>query len=379
MARAKAGQGDGIEAPPEADRLGEWPHPRETAALFGHAAAERTLLEVWNSGHLHHGWLIAGEEGIGKAVLAYRFARFLLAQGEGGGSGRAGRAESLDVPVAGAVFRQTAALVHPGLFVLRRPWRPADQRFAQSIGVEDVRRLRHFLQMTPGENWRVAIVDSADDMSVNAANALLKSLEEPPARTAFLILCAAPGRLPATILSRCRRLALRPLATQPLREAVKAALARAGRKPPAEAELAQLALLADGSPRRALALLSGGGVRLHETLMDILGALPALSYGAVHRLIARLQGKDAEQDREMLFSLLGATLSRLTRAGAVGAGVEPPGLARLFTPATAGLWADLWEKIAAMRDEAGRLNLDQPALILGVFAELEKTARRCVA
>jgi DNA polymerase-3 subunit delta' len=275
-------------------------------------------------------------------------------------------------------FRQTASLSHPGLFVLRRSWRAKEQKLAQNIAVEDIRRLRHFLQMTPASAWRVVIIDSAEDLNVSSANALLKSLEEPPARTVFLILCSAPGRLPPTIMSRCRRLHLRPLAEGPLREAVRAALARAEHKPPSEAEMAQLALLSDGSPRRALELIAGGGLKIYDALMEILRALPVVDFAAVHRLIARVQGKDAEQDRDMLFSLIGATLSRLVRVAALGGGgIDSPNLRRLITPATLGVWAELWENIGGMQGEAERLNLDRPALILGVFGEIEKTARRC--
>jgi DNA polymerase III subunit delta' len=372
MARAKSLTDDALEAVPEADRLGEWPHPRETACLFGHDAAERILLDAWNMGHLHHGWLILGEEGIGKATLAYRFARFLLSQKADGGP-----VESLDVDPGGQVFRQVVSLSHPGLFILRRSWRIKEQRLTQNITIDDIRRVRHFLQMTPASAWRVVVIDSADDLNASSANGLLKSLEEPPARTVFLILCSAPGRLPPTIMSRCRRLHLRPLAEQPLRDVVGAAAALAGRKPLAEAELAQLALLADGSPRRALELIAGGGLKIYEALMEIFRTLPVVDFSAVHKLIARVQGKTAEQDRDMLFTLIGAVLSRLVRSSALETGVDAANLRRLITPATLGVWAELWARIAHMQSEAERLNLDKPALIVGVFGEIEKAARRC--
>jgi DNA polymerase-3 subunit delta' len=376
MARAKTIVSDAIETAPEADRLGEWPHPRETVGLFGHQSAEQSLLNAYNSGQLHHGWLIIGEEGVGKAALAYRFARFLLSRGVSGG-----RAESLETDPSSLAFRQTASLSHPGLFVLRRTWRTKEQKHTQNIAVDEIRRLRHFLRMTAASAWRVVIVDSADDLNAASANALLKSLEEPPVRTVFLIVCSAPGRLPPTIMSRCRRMHLRPLVEGPFQDALRATLAHAGREPPAGAELTQLTQLADGSPRRALELISGGGLRMYGALMEIFAALPEADYRAVHRLVSGVQGKGAEQDRDMLFSLIGATLTRLIKSAALGSGPAALpaafGAARLITPATLGLWAELWEKIAHMQAEAERLNLDKPALILGVFGEIEKTARRC--
>ena len=197
-----------IDELPEADRLEGFPHPRQTKKLFGHEAAERVLAESLSDGRMHHAWLVCGRQGIGKATLAYRFARAALAHP----SERAANGQSLEVGEDTSAARQVRALSHPGLLVLRRPYDEKGKRFAASIPIDEVRRLRSFLSHRAGEEaWRVVIVDEANELNVNAANALLKSLEEPPARAVFLLVSSAPGRLLPTIRSRCRMLSLQPL------------------------------------------------------------------------------------------------------------------------------------------------------------------------
>jgi DNA polymerase-3 subunit delta' len=158
---------------------------------------------------MHHAWLLGGRKGIGKATLAYRFARAALAHPSERQSDRA----SLDIAEDTRASRQVRALSHPGLLVLRRPYDDKGKRFAASIPIDEVRRLRSFLSHSAGEDaWRVVIVDEANELNVNAANALLKSLEEPPARAVFLLVSSAPGQLLPTIRSRCRALSFQPLA-----------------------------------------------------------------------------------------------------------------------------------------------------------------------
>src|SRR5688500_9757590 len=247
------------ETPPEADRLGGWPHPRSVRSLYGHGGAEAIAADAAASNRLHHGWLIAGEQGIGKATFAYRFARFLLAQGEKLPASVA-TLDSEDERTA----RQVANLSHPGLFVVRRAWDAPGKKFRQSIAIDEVRALRHFLQRTAVTPWRVVVVDSADDLNPNSANAILKSLEEPPKRTVFLILSNAPGRLLPTIRSRCRVLRLEPLGRDDLRRAVADACALAGRPAPDSEEMPALARLGRGSVRRVLQLMEGNALGIAE-------------------------------------------------------------------------------------------------------------------
>jgi DNA polymerase-3 subunit delta' len=240
---------------PEPDRLPGYPHPRETLRLVGHAAVLSRAARAIRSGRPPQAWLIAGPPGIGKATLAYRIARYLLAYGaseEG--------APDLAVPATEPASIQVAAGSHPGLLGLRRSINPKTGKLMTVISVDEVRRLGGFFGMTSGAGgWRVAIVDTADDLNENSANALLKLLEEPPRRAGLLLLANMPGRLLATIRSRCQRLDLRPL-----EDALLAAeLARLLPELSA-AKRAAVARLAGGSIGLALQLAAGEGVTLAE-------------------------------------------------------------------------------------------------------------------
>jgi DNA polymerase-3 subunit delta' len=373
MARAPAVQE--FEALPEADRLDEFPHPRQTRALFGHEAVEAEMTEAVAGGRMHHAWLLAGREGIGKATLAYRLARHVLARPQE----RDAAGKSLEVGAETTAARQVLALSHPGLLVLRRPWDPRAKRFAASILIDEVRRLRSFLGHTAGDGaWRVVIVDAADELNINAANALLKSLEEPPTRAMFLLIASEPSKLLPTIRSRCRRLDLQPLAPEDLRRACDAALAAAEKEPPALDQWPLLERLAEGSVRRALQLAGSGGLELFARIEAIFAALPAIDWPAAHVLSDQLGVTAQEQRFEAFYSLFLDLLARLIRARAAGHGEAPEfALAqRLIPEARLPAWAELWETVLRERDEAVLLNLDRKALIMGTFARLEALARR---
>ncbi|HEX2843083.1 DNA polymerase III subunit delta' [Hyphomicrobium sp.] len=374
MARAPAVQE--IEELPEADRLDGFPHPRATQRLFGHEDAERALAEAFASGRMHHAWLITGAEGIGKATLAYRFARHILADP----SERT--AHSLDIEPETRAARQVLALSHPGLLVVRRAYDLKNKRFPATIPVDEVRRLKSFLGRTADENaWRVVIVDRADELNISAANALLKSLEEPPPRTVFLLVSSAPGRLLVTIRSRVRTLDLAPLADEPLRRAVTQAFAGSGEEigsaAPAASDWDKLGRLSGGSVRRLLALHAAKGLVLHERISTLLKGLPAVDWGTLHALGDELSGQAAEQRYELFFELLMDGVARLINAEARGEGT-PDEIAlagRLIGPARLATWAGLWERVAADKAETAALNLDRKALILDVFSRLEAAAR----
>ncbi len=374
MARAPAARdAQETEALPEGDRLGEFPHPRETQELFGHAAAEEMLARTFAGGRLHHAWLLAGRTGIGKATLAYRMARHVLANaGE-----RDPAARSLEVPAASPAARQIAQLAHPGLLVLRRPFDLKSKRLAASVPVDEVRRLRSFLGLTAAaQGWRVVIVDSADELNPNAANALLKSLEEPPPRALFLLVTAQPSGLLPTIRSRCRRLDLQPLDRESLRRAVDAAMTAAGMKPPPASKWLQLERLAEGSVRAALQLTTGG-IELNGRIEEIFSRLPNIDWRALHTLADSLVLDAQEQRYEMFFTLLLDLLARLVRISASGRG-EPEELAlaaRVIAPARLPAWAGMWQAILRDKSDARELNLDRKALIVRTFARIEAASR----
>ncbi len=364
-----------IEALPEADRLEGVPHPRDTQTLFGHESAERTLAEALASGRMHHGWLLAGRDGIGKATLAYRFARAALAKLDE----RDPKGHSLTVSDDTIASHQVRALSHPGLLLIRRTFDVKTKRFTTSIPIEAVRRLRSFLAHRAADNaWRVVIVDKADELNINAANALLKSLEEPPAGTVFLLVSSAPGRLLPTIRSRCRTLALQPLSDDALRAAATQALAATGQEEPGVADWPVLERLADGSVGRLLGLWAGGGRELHERIVKLTAGLPRVDWRSVHALADELQPAAAQQRFALFFELFLGYLARLIRAQVTGEGTSPERelAAGLIGEAKLASFAALWERVAREKAETVALNLDRKTLILDTVRGLVEAAQR---
>jgi len=352
-----------------------WPHPRHTAVLRGQEAAEGVLLRAQASGRLPHAWLLSGPRGVGKATLAYRFARFLLAPDLQGGGLFGGAPESLEVPSDHPVFRRVAAGGHADLMTLEKG--VDDKGKARTvIPVEDVRRLLSFARMTAGEGgWRVAIVDAADELNRNAANALLKILEEPPPQCVLLLVSHAPGSLLPTIRSRCCQLPLGPLD-----EAVVAELLAEHRPDLAAKEAAALARLADGSIGRALALAEHGGLDLYQEIIDLLATLPRIDVPQLHKLAEKWgQGRDPEAFRTGM-ELLIWWLGRFIRAGSTGrppAEVVPGEAAlaeRLLAGRPLAQWLALWEKISRLFARTEAANLDRKQAVLTAFLDLETAA-----
>ncbi|MDO8840405.1 MAG: DNA polymerase III subunit delta' [Parvibaculum sp.] len=365
---------------PESDRLDDFAHPREVAGLHGHQEAERALFEAFMGGRMHHAWLMTGPKGIGKATLAYRFARFILHYGTPEAA-RAAGARDLAVPAASAAAHQVAAGSHPNLLTVRRPWDDKTKKFKTVLPVDEVRRIGHFFGMTAGGagGWRIVILDAADDMNPNAANALLKALEEPPPQGLFLVLSHQPGRLLPTIRSRCRALAMKPLGVA---EIVATMTAEELKLKAGEAET--IAQLADGSAGRALAIASGGGLALYKELAGLLASLPRLDIAAVHALADKAARRGADDAYETLAELLTLWLQRLIRSGAgldpgpdIAAG-EGAAMARLSDPARGGAsldrWVEVWEKIGHSIARGEALNTDRKLVVLNVFSMLEATA-----
>jgi DNA polymerase III subunit delta' len=376
MARGKASAD-----PAELEKLEwpyDWPPPWRNEKLVGHAAAEKTMLAAQQSGRLHHAWLLTGPRGIGKATLAWRFARFLLSgQQQGGLFG--GGAEGLDVPAEAPGRALVDARSHPDLFHLRRTLNADTGRIRLEISVDDVRGLGDFMHMTPAMGqWRVAIVDSADEMNRNSANAVLKILEEPPPNAVLLIVAHAPGRLLPTIRSRCRRLALQPLADQTVVDLIGAYAPAV-----AQEEKAALSGLAEGSIGRALELASAGSLALYREMVDVLATLPDLDMPRLHGFAERFarRGEEANADWRSLNYLFDGWLKGLARQAAVGQEAAPivPGegglQARLLAAASLDRWIDAWEKVAHLLSRSDAVNTDRKQTVLGSFLVLQSAMR----
>jgi DNA polymerase-3 subunit delta' len=356
----------------------DWPPPWRSQRLLGHETAEKTMLAAHQSGRLHHAWLLAGPRGIGKATLAWRFARFLLS-GEGESSLFGGGPESLEVAADAPGRALVDARSHPDLFHLRRTVNPDTGRMRAEIAVDDVRDLGAFMHMTPAMGkWRVAIVDSADEMNRNSANAVLKILEEPPPNAVLLMVAHAPGRLLPTIRSRCRRLALQPLAE----DIVVRLLGDYAPDVKAE-EGAVLARLSEGSIGRALELAGAGSLDLYREMVDVLATLPELDMVRLHGFAERFarRGEEANAAWRSLNYLFDGWLKGLARHAAVGgeaAAIVPAerGLqARLAAAANLDRWMAAWEKAADLLSGADRVNLDRKQTVLASFLALQSAMR----
>jgi DNA polymerase III subunit delta' len=333
-------------------------HPRETPDLFGHRDVETALLTAYRSGRIPHAWLIGGAQGIGKATLAYRMARFMLAHRDPLAPS-VQRAETLAVDPSGHVARQITAGAHGGLLVLERGLN--DRGVMRTvITVDETRETISFFGSTAAvDGWRVCIVDTVDELNPNAANALLKILEEPPQRSLFLLVSHAPARALPTILSRCRKLLLRPLATSD----VVSAAARAANIAIDDPALAEAAEAAEGSVARALTLLGGDALKLQQRTAALLATLPQVDPRELHALGDALGGSD----RVALAAFVDGVdrwISEKLRVDDANANL--PRLARL---------AEVWEKIISAARDTESYNLERKPLVFAVFGMLAEATR----
>lgn len=318
----------------EPDREPSAPHPRETFAFFGHDAEEQALAQALRGQRMHHAWLLSGPKGVGKATLAYRFARAAL-------GARLSGSRLLDVDPDDAVARKVAALSHPDLFVLRRGVNDKGKA-RRDIAVDDARELGAFFALAPSMGgMRVAIIDAVDDLNPNSANAILKTLEEPPARSVLLLVCHAPGAALATIRSRCRRLALRAQDDG----TVLAALGGGD---------AALLRLAKGRPGRAIALRAQGvdGAKIDA-------ARAALQRGDARAALNMLHDQMNGDPAEKLAGVL-----ELAGEWARAAGAEQASEA----------WAEAWSQLETLRAEADGLDMDPRHALARAVGVLDRAA-----
>jgi DNA polymerase III subunit delta' len=353
----------------------EVPHPRENTALLGHEAAEALLLQAFNAGRLPHAWLLTGPRGIGKATLAYRFARFLFAEGTGGRGGLfAAPATSLVVALAHQAFRLVATGAHPDLLVVERAYDPKRKRQRREIVADDARAVGDFLHLTSSQGgWRVVLVDGADTMNSHAANSLLKILEEPPKNTVLLLASDNPARLLPTIRSRCRTLALKPL-----QEPVIMELLQRFRPELSGEEQAVLARLGEGSIGRSLELAAGDGLTTYTFIINMLQRLPNIESELLHGFAEKMARSGADDSFALLTELLPAEIARLITSVAHGNAMSPAedrARRNLAGRRSLDQWVSVWEKLNNLFAQAEGINLDRKQVVLNAFFALEAAAR----
>jgi DNA polymerase-3 subunit delta' len=326
-------------------------HPVMQPRLVGHLQAQEQFLEAASTGRLPHAWLIGGPEGTGKATLAYRLARWLLSPPE------ARTGPGVETAPDSRPVRQIIAGAHPDLAVLRRVPEKEGAALPTVISVDQVRRVLERVHQTSSEGGnRVCIVDTADELNANGANALLKTIEEPPRNTYFLLISHAPGRLLPTIRSRCRRLTLQPLARSEVQE-VLGMMGQVADGHSAE-DLSAVAARAEGSVRKALTLLDPQALGVVRAVEGLLASLPRLDHGAILKLGDMVNGRQNRSEFAIALDVVAAHVrSEIGRRAGEGAASLAPLI-------------EVWDKAQRSAREADVFHLDRRPLILELFSGL---------
>ena len=346
----------------EADRYPGTPHPRTAGQLIGHADRQRELLDAYRQNRLPHAIILGGPAGVGKATLAWRLARFLVANPVWSAQ-RVADAADLSVGPDVKATAEIASLSHPDVSLLRRETNEKTKRSFTEIRADDVRRTIGLFQRGPGAGgYRICIVDSAEDLNRFSANALLKLIEEPPPLSLFLLIAHRPGLVLPTIRSRSRLMRLGALTHAEI-EAIVRTLGPPWTDLPAS-DIAAAARQAQGSVHDALRLLARDGIELDRALGRLLERLPAVDWREVHRLADQVAGRDGEAAYEAAMNAIYAWLARKVR-----------GEAAIRSSRALAPLAEAWDKIRAQAREAEALNLDKRPLILAIFTDLATAAR----
>ena len=368
------------------DQIEGYPHPKDTETLFGHQNAEQEFISCFKSGKLHHGWLITGPKGIGKATFAWRIAKFLLTQpfdcletNEFFGNFDENQTSDIVENHKKAITARILAESEPRLAIIRKSFDEKRKAFRAIIRVDEVRQLKTFfsLSVTDGGS-RVAIIDCADDLNINAANALLKTLEEPPKNTVFLLINHKPHSLIPTIKSRCRELRLSSLSESDLMSAL-----RQLNLPIPENDSEIYSLLASGSVGNSIRLLEHDGVSLYRNMLSLLNQLPNLNGFELEKFIGTFSSNKSRSRLELLVDLLNTLIARLSKAGITGHSSWNPILEdekEVFVklcpnPKIAKKWAELAQTQSENLKHGLAVNLDPSSMILDTFFRIEDCAR----
>ncbi|MBL70908.1 MAG: DNA polymerase III subunit delta' [Rhodobiaceae bacterium] len=356
-----------IEELPDID--GDYP-PRLTRILTGHTKPQGEFLAALKSARMPHAWLLTGPKGVGKASFAYLAARLVLTGASSSVMSPALESDDAHLLEEGA---------HPDLFVLKREYNPKTQKFRSDIPVEAARDLKQSFNLSPGRSgWRVAIIDSIDDMNKNGVNALLKLIEEPPEKSLFLIVCQNPGRVLDTITSRCRMLRFNALDEVDLQSIVSARMESSDQN-----EIAASAFLAQGSAGYALTLCAEGGFDLYREMIGVLETVPQLDVEKLHGLAGRFSARAAPEQFSIFCFLLSGWLHRFVRCASMGTVFQPvfegeEALAARLLSTGLGVepFIALWEKVEQDSRAVAALNLDKKQAVLEWMTDFADASRK---
>lgn len=356
--------------------------PRNTLELVGHEHAEQLFLDAFNAEKIHHAWMITGPKGIGKATLAYKMARFLLNnppeddQGPGlfGDVLERTALTSLETDLDSPANHLINAASNPDLMIIERTEDPKTGKMRSNILVDDVRKINEFFHKTSTDGgWRVAIVDTADEMNRNAANAILKILEEPPKNSILIILAHAPGRLLPTIKSRCRMLPLKPLKSLTVKEILQK------NYPEKEENIIDgYVALSNGSPGYAISLIEHQGLKVYREILGLLSTMPNINVPLMHDFAGTITTKKSG-DTFLLFSeMLSQFISRMVRHVSYLNTDHTHNIKEALTEEfnlmeelgaiiPLDQWASLWEKISEKMKVTDQLNMDRKQTVIDIL------------
>ena len=341
--------------------------PKNNSFILGQEKAEQVMLEAWKNNSMHNSWLLCGIEGIGKATLAYRFARFLLAADEN----KKENYKNLELGENNPVFKQTTNGAHPDLKIIERDFTETDKRKvikaiqagealsdeelkdlkkSAFIRIDEVRTINEFLSKKSADNhWRIIIIDSIDDMNSAGANALLKVLEEPPAKSILLLISHNPGKLLPTIKSRCAKLIM-----PPLKDNEVACLLRRYRPQLSEKEITGLASISSGSIGKALRYSDNQALQYYDDLCKLIYAKERFKLSDLLNYCETVTKDEEvfELIQELVLKFISENIAHSEHAKEL---------------------ADVWEKAVKSFNDIVRLNLDKKQILMNIIYELIKT------
>lgn len=334
--------------------------PNEARFLTAHEDVRTFLAHAYKQGQMHHALLFEGLQGIGKATTGFHLAGHMLKHPDS-----ATAPLQLEIPdFEAAPYRQISQGMHPALLHITRPYDAKTGKYRTAITVEEIRRITHFLSRTSGDGaWRIVIIDPADDMNRNAANALLKTLEEPPARALFILISHSSGRLLPTIRSRCQSLAFKPLNDAELKRALEVAGKNVGIDVQDQAYFAALSARAEGSVRKALLLVAHGGLEITDTVDTILSG-NHFDLPKAQALATVLGGRDADVQNQLFLEYL---LDKV--AG------EALNFAEQGQVLQASHWSQFWNNLRREAVETESYNLDRKQAALIMMEKMHRAMR----
>jgi len=318
-------------------------HPRAIYELSHADTQAQAFLEAVSRGRLHHAWLLTGPEGVGKATFAYRAARYLMGHERDAAYGLLGMSPD------DADARLITAQSHPDLLVLEREQK--DGKTRKNIVVDAVREVGELFSKAPSRSaYRVCIVDAVDDLNINSANALLKILEEPPERGILFLISHSPGKLLATIRSRCRRLGFTAWEDVAVKQFIET------RAEVPEDALERLVVMARGSPGKGLRLWAEGALEMDELAEKLLSGTPPSRFDLLP-YITLFKTSSAKVDGSQKFAQFIAVLSDRVQDLALSAD----------SAAKARQWSELWSRLNTVVAETEGINLDRGEYFWSIY------------